>query len=267
MVNGLPVTNGLLTVVLNDADQFGPNPFTGEALWLEITIDGTPLSPRQALSATPFAVHALHAANADTAGSAALAQSVPWSGVTGVPPEIGIPFTPWTISAGGPLAGWGDNSDGQIDVPSGKFITVAAGSDHILAIRRTIVSEANARIDGQVSYYFKEQDRARNPERNMGFIAQDVEPVLPNLVSGRGDAMRSLDYSGMSVVAIGGIQELRREKDAELREQQAEIASLRNEVSELRAQLAAVKSLTARLDAIESRLSTRVSEPRLASTP
>jgi ABC-type transporter Mla subunit MlaD len=87
-----------------------------------------------------------------------------------------------------------------------------------------------------VSYYFKEQDRARNPERNIGFVAQDVEPVLPNLVSGQGDEMRSPDYAGMSVVAIGAIQEQQKiiaAQEKQIAAQQEKIAALTDRLGRL----------------------------------
>jgi len=60
-LNSVTVTNGLFTVQLD----FGSGAFTGQARWLAIAVqcagDGgyTPLSPRQALTAVPFAMHAL----------------------------------------------------------------------------------------------------------------------------------------------------------------------------------------------------------------
>jgi hypothetical protein len=73
------VSNGLFTVTLD----FGPGVFTGPARWLEIGVrtngsisPHTALAPRQAVTATPYA---LHAANADTVGT------VPWSSIVGVP--------------------------------------------------------------------------------------------------------------------------------------------------------------------------------------
>jgi len=59
--NGVPVTNGLFTVDLD----FGVEPFTGQALFLEIAVRlntagaFTTLSPRQALTPTPYAIRAL----------------------------------------------------------------------------------------------------------------------------------------------------------------------------------------------------------------
>lgn len=92
IVNGLSVTNGLFSVTLNDAAQFGPNPFTGNALWLQITINGQPLAPRQPLTIAPYAGFALQASQAS---------AVPWSGLTGVPAGFadGVDEAgPWTLS-------------------------------------------------------------------------------------------------------------------------------------------------------------------------
>ncbi|MGD8968540.1 MAG: hypothetical protein PVI07_13605 [Anaerolineae bacterium] len=67
------VTDGLFTVELD----FGSDVFTGDARWLEIGVRAgdssgayTTLTPRQALTATPYAHYALNA---------------PWSGLSGVP--------------------------------------------------------------------------------------------------------------------------------------------------------------------------------------
>ncbi len=61
---GVNVAQGLFTVDLN----FGANPFTGDARWLEIRVRApagggayTTLSPRHRLSATPYAIYALTA--------------------------------------------------------------------------------------------------------------------------------------------------------------------------------------------------------------
>jgi hypothetical protein len=57
------VTNGLFTVILNTGSEFGGAAFTGEARWLQVAVrcpagTGTyaTLSPRQALTATPYAL-------------------------------------------------------------------------------------------------------------------------------------------------------------------------------------------------------------------
>jgi len=73
------VSNGLFTVTLD----CGPGAFTGDARWLEIAVrtngssgDFVTLSPRQALTATPYARYASSAGTATTAGTATIASSV-----------------------------------------------------------------------------------------------------------------------------------------------------------------------------------------------
>ena len=52
-----PVTNGLFAAPLD----FGAGAFNGEARWLEIVVEGETLTPRQKLTATPYALFALDA--------------------------------------------------------------------------------------------------------------------------------------------------------------------------------------------------------------
>ena len=55
--NGVNVSSGLFSVSLN----FGSGAFDGSQRWLEIEVEGAALSPRQAVSATPYALFALDA--------------------------------------------------------------------------------------------------------------------------------------------------------------------------------------------------------------
>lgn len=50
------VQDGLITVTLNTAGEFGVNAFDGNERWLEIEVDGEVLSPRQPLTASPYAM-------------------------------------------------------------------------------------------------------------------------------------------------------------------------------------------------------------------
>ena len=56
-LNNVPISAGLFTVTLNDAGQFA-HLVDGTARWLQVTVNGTVLSPRQALTPTPFALFA-----------------------------------------------------------------------------------------------------------------------------------------------------------------------------------------------------------------
>lgn len=49
-----PVTDGVFTVSLSF-----PGAFVGDQLWIEVSVDGQPLTPRQAISTTPVAQYAL----------------------------------------------------------------------------------------------------------------------------------------------------------------------------------------------------------------
>jgi hypothetical protein len=79
-IDDVAVVEGLFTALLN----FGSRAFAGEARYLEIGVQPgsggngyTILTPRQALTPVPYAIHAA------TAGGA------PWSGLSGVPPDLG----------------------------------------------------------------------------------------------------------------------------------------------------------------------------------
>jgi len=52
--NGVAVVNGLFTVELD----FGADAFAGDARWLDVRVNGTLLTPRQAITAGPYALHA-----------------------------------------------------------------------------------------------------------------------------------------------------------------------------------------------------------------
>ncbi|MBL8877118.1 MAG: tail fiber domain-containing protein [Phycisphaerae bacterium] len=106
----VPVTQGLFTLELpGDSAWFASAP----DVYLEIGVRPVgggayrTLSPRQRITRAPAALHAVRAAAADsadsatTAATATFAQSVPWSGVTGVPASISNAFSPWSAATGG----------------------------------------------------------------------------------------------------------------------------------------------------------------------
>ncbi|MBC7259364.1 MAG: tail fiber domain-containing protein [Chloroflexi bacterium] len=138
----MPVSRGLFTVSLD----FGPA-FTGQAVWLEVAVKGpgdtvfTTLSPRQALMPTPYALHANHAADANTAGE--------------LKTEVGgIRLEPGGVYSGGPnvIGGFVMNraipgaygatiggGGGQLKLPpdvgywvntAGNYATVGGGADN-----------------------------------------------------------------------------------------------------------------------------------------
>jgi hypothetical protein len=57
-INSVAVASGVFNVQLNEAGQFGASPFNGDRRWLEVAVNGNTLSPRQELTATPYATYA-----------------------------------------------------------------------------------------------------------------------------------------------------------------------------------------------------------------
>lgn len=56
---GWTVARGLFSVVLNAGQELGGSVFNGNRRWLEISVNGQPLSPRQELTAAPYAAFSL----------------------------------------------------------------------------------------------------------------------------------------------------------------------------------------------------------------
>jgi len=114
-LNDVTVTDGLFTVQLD----FG-NVFDGTALWLEIAVRPgnstaayTTLSPRQALTAAPYARYAA---------------SVPWSGLTGVP------------------AGFADGTDDNTTYSAGTGLTLSSGAFSLATAYRLPQSCTNGQV-------------------------------------------------------------------------------------------------------------------------
>lgn len=109
-LTSVPVTHGLFTVEIpGDSAWFANAPDVYVEIEVRQSGSGVyrTLSPRQRITRAPAALHAVRAAAADTADSATtaatatFAQSVPWSGVTGVPASISNAFSPWSAATGG----------------------------------------------------------------------------------------------------------------------------------------------------------------------
>ncbi len=100
----------------NIALTFSSSAMSGEPGYLEVAVrpaesedesDFTILSPRQALTRVPYAWQADRAVRAESAASADQAQSVPWSGISGVPSGLqdGDDNTTYTAGSGLTLTG------------------------------------------------------------------------------------------------------------------------------------------------------------------
>ena len=83
IVMNVAVANGLFTVQVNTGNEFGASAFNGEARWLQVAVRSPAglgvyanLAPRQAVSATPYALH-VRGIVVDSAGNAGLGTAAP----------------------------------------------------------------------------------------------------------------------------------------------------------------------------------------------
>ena len=91
-----------------------------------------------------------------------------------------------------------------------------------------------------VRYNWKDEQK---PENKVGFIAQEVEKVLPELVKTNKDGFKAINYAEMTAVLVEAVKEL-----------SAQIDDLKKENSQLKAEALKVESLEQRLLRIEALL-------------
>lgn len=146
---------------------------------------------------------------------------------------------------------WVNNTNGNLNlfnpvmgtVPAGTFATTGVYTPSDKRLKKDI-SDATAVLSKvlqlkPVTYRYKAEESNAKP--TLGFLAQDVQPLFPELVLSQmardnGGEYLSLNYAGFGVLSIKAIQE-----------QQAELENLKRENEELRK----------RLEKIEAKLMTR----------
>jgi subtilisin-like proprotein convertase family protein len=240
------IQSGLVTASL----AFGSVLDTNQSLWLNIEVESPPgsgfvtLSPRQPITPTPQARLAQRAVLADTATTATFATNVPWSGLIGqanvTTGAIGSGWQMLFYNTNGTLFRGGarlaDNGFFEITnnarIPNPNFARLAstgawtAVSDARL---KTDVTTADGNLAAAMKLRPVNFRWKGDGTEDFGLIAQEVRAVLPKLVTGdeTKDSL-TLNYSQLSVVAIGAIQELKAENDA----LKARIVALENTVTQ-----------------------------------
>lgn len=122
----------------------------------------------------------------------------------------------WPAGWGGGLATW------DIDAQSIKYGALTQRSD--IRLKKNIQPlPENSNLENimklkPVSFYWK--DASRGSKMKLGFIAQDIEKIYPNLIEKGSDGMLSFDYTGLISPIVAATQE-----------QQKEIAALRAKFS------------------------------------
>ena len=101
-----------------------------------------------------------------------------------------------------------------------------------------------------VRYNWKDESKTEN---KIGFIAQEVEEVLPELVKTREDGFKGINYAEMTAVLVEAVKELT-----------AQVEALKAENTNLKAEASKVEAMEDRLAKIEALLGP--SEKRTQST-
>jgi endosialidase-like protein len=99
-----------------------------------------------------------------------------------------------------------------------------------------------------VRYAWKDENKSQN---KIGFLAQEIEEVLPELVTTKKDGFKAVNYSEMTAVLVQAVKELSKQ-----------IEDLKEENDSLKAELSDVEDIEDRLALIEALLKTGQSEPK-----
>jgi hypothetical protein len=231
----ISVEQGLVAVALGSHAPLTPAILTGEPLWIEVTLDSETMSPRLPLRTVPYAARAGDAATLTGAGMAvghAVFAPLPYAYETiQLAPSANL-----RVAFGGTEHLRLENngrlllSSNPGDCPSGWFcngyfwdLSVASILYSGLAQRSDARLKRDIRSIGDgaletirqlrpVTFAWKDP---RQPGRQHGFIAQEVEAVLPSLVSRTPDGTLALDTTELLPIVLQAVKDL----DAREREQ------------------------------------------------
>ncbi len=99
-----------------------------------------------------------------------------------------------------------------------------------------------------VRYNWKDEAKAGN---KVGFIAQEVEAVLPELVVTKKDGFKAVNYAEMSAVLVEAVKELSRQID-ELKRENSDLKAELTKADELESRLAKIEAMLAMDDSKET---------------
>jgi hypothetical protein len=258
----MAVDDGMVHVGLGAITPLTTAILDGTPLFVEVELDGTIMSPRLQLRSVPYAVRATDAAQLGGVASTDYARAAHTHDrmgeiAIGAPVHGALPFAYETIqlNPGHNLRFYFGTdqrmvlgSDGRLqmaqtngDCPTGWFcnghfwdLTVASilysglsqRSDRRLKddIRPDDNALAKVRALRPVTFAWKDRPAgATTAKREHGFIAQEVQQVIPELVAQTADGMLSVETTAMIPILAQAVKEL----DAQNAQLRAELAELR----------------------------------------
>jgi hypothetical protein len=97
----------------------------------------------------------------------------------------------------------------------------------------------SASASGCELYSWKSDDKHQN---KIGFIAQEVEKVLPEVVfTNEADGYKGINYAEITAVLVEAVKELNKE-NKELKQKVSEIEALRSEIDLIKKQISGSKA-------------------------
>jgi hypothetical protein len=118
-----------------------------------------------------------------------------YDGSGGIFTRFGFNFINGTFTAGGDVVAYGSPSDKRL-------------KENIKPIKSAL--DKAMKLQG-VTFDWKENDSALDLKEDIGFIAQDVQKVLPELVRENKDGMLSMRHQGIAPILLEAIKELKAE--------------------------------------------------------
>ncbi len=162
-------------------------------------------------------------------------------------------YTDWNAGWGGGLATW------DIVCAGIEYNALVARSDRRLKKNIAPVGDSLDRLLRLRPVSFEWKD-PKQPGSHLGFIAQEVEEVIPELVQGRGEETRSLAQTEMIPLLVKGTQELNDALRDERRDRKALEERLARTEEALRLAESSRAGLEARLAALEKKSEVRNSK-------
>jgi endosialidase-like protein len=100
-----------------------------------------------------------------------------------------------------------------------------------------------------VTFYWNELSHNPDKRRRIGFIAQEVEPLIPEVVNTDSKGIKSISYDYLAAPIVKAIQELKADNDSLRATNDSRLRELKADNDNEAAQ---IKDLSARLDALEA---------------
>ena len=91
-----------------------------------------------------------------------------------------------------------------------------------------------------VSYHFR--SASKKSARSLGFIAQEVQPLFPEVVGVQTNGLKDVVYSELVPVAVRSIQELNQKLETQLNQRDSEIQDLKQSNDSLAKKLDALQA-------------------------